>query len=426
MRIRLNIQKIDRYILLGLFPVLMLDQLVLCRYGTKTYISSVILRLAVLYLGVKAFTRTPASAFKQLFTGYLVFNAMTGAAYIFNDMPLSCYFRDLWDFLLPMLFFYIGYSGENTDNRFYISFLWSCIFCFVVGMYLYFSTPPWYVARIAEMRNEHWAASVFYSEDTRMELARFGSYWGNSYAIQFFGVYAYIICLSHLIQSVRIPRNTIWLFSIAASICGVAVILSQQRVAIFFVALSTAGWLCYAVIRRRVRAVLPILWMGAGVAVLFYFLSGYSVRIEHILNLLRFRAESFDLSWAFTARSEQYAQIMERWSSYWLGHGLGTGGHEAIRCGYIGVTDGNYVKLAFESGLLGLAWFGILMLTSIIRALKNYRNMFIEFNVVCYVLLAMIGSNALGLYVFYVAIFWHCLGRIWNLNYLKSMEMAPP
>jgi hypothetical protein len=119
----------------------------------------------------------------------------------------------------------------------------------------------------------------------------------------------------------------------------------------------------------------------------------------------------------FSDRGDQYTLIMKSWENYFFGHGLGSGGHEAVRLGYIGINDGNYHKILYETGIIGCLWFAIIIVATFIRGLWRFKYCLLELTIVFYYIVAMLGQNVLEFRIMIIP-FWYCLGKIWNKKLL--------
>ena len=138
--------------------------------------------------------------------------------------------------------------------------------------------------------------------------------------------------------------------------------------------------------------------------------------------MLTLRTEDMTFSSAYNERQGLSNKLMAQWSYPIFGHGIGSGGPTSRFLGYGGVTDAAYTKLLFENGIMGIILFVILILSSIFRGLKNFKYYIVELSIICFVAIAMTGSNTLSLAYLYILPFWYMLGKIWNKPYLKYLR----
>ncbi len=122
-------------------------------------------------------------------------------------------------------------------------------------------------------------------------------------------------------------------------------------------------------------------------------------RTEHITELISGRMEEMSVPKALQGRHYQVSNMLKEWRYPFWGHGMGSGGSYARSKGFNGVTDANYFKILFETGLAGLLFFIMLMLMTLIHAIKHYRYYMTEIVIICFVLVSMLGANSLTLFL---------------------------
>ena len=215
------------YMFVYLIPFIMILSL-MRMYGFDThnyldYIFTLILGVK----GVQILFQTYKNRFANLVTIFLVYSFLTGFAYLYNEVPFKCYYYSFLTFWFSALFFYFGY--RYCDNEaFDRMFMYGCCFCFVLGFYYHFTADPVYINFVVE-RNAK-AAVMGYNESNILDFARFGSFFGNSYYIEFFSIPTLILSLFYLNTG---KFNNIILYFIAFT-SFVAALLSIQRIAVGF------------------------------------------------------------------------------------------------------------------------------------------------------------------------------------------------
>ena len=107
---------------------------------------------------------------------------------------------------------------------------------------------------------------------------------------------------------------------------------------------------------------------------------------------------------------------------YAFGHGIGSVGAEARKLGFYGLTDSNYIKIFFETGLCGSLGFILVMMSTVARAFSYIKYYICELSIVLFILVAMPISNSLCLYHLCILPFWYAVGRIWNNDYLMIAQ----
>ena len=93
---------------------------------------------------------------------------------------------------------------------------------------------------------------------------------------------------------------------------------------------------------------------------------------------------------------------------------MGSKNAGARQAGLPGITDGNFVKILVENGVVGLFWFLWFVLKSLKKAVLRKNKNTIEAWIILFMLFAMTGSNGLCIEFYYSAIFWYAIGKIWS------------
>lgn len=368
------------------------------------------MRLFMLYVGIKGLLLNKSRC--QLFSLYVVYSFLSVVLYLFNGFPIHLYINDLAFFILPMLFTYVGMDGGCIDDRFYKYTTWAIFASFVVGFYLYFFQPSWYQDAIVRNYNGRWyKEGINASFDDIVDRLRFSSFYLTSYAIEYFGIFAFVIsvCLIYKSNEWKIK----WVNIMMALVIFAGVILSLQRAAIATCILSLIIFILYDW-RHEGR----LRWLFIFVAVAFVVFLVYFIQSDVGLKVVE-RFSEFTVEDTFSdARTSQNVDLLNSWNNIILGDGLGTGGNEARKMGFPAVTDSQYVKILCEQGLVGFSIFLLFLLSSAVRVLKYFRYLAMEGAILACVMVAMIGSNSLMFD--FIGPIWFAIGRIWNKEYLKN------
>ena len=409
----------SKQILRWFMPLVMLNQF-LFFMGINTRMFFGFLLLGVL-LGFASRKGNSGNPFAKWVLGFIFYSLASGILFLFHDVPFLSYVIEVDKYLCAMAFFFIGSDRNNTGDDYEKFFLWSCLVCFLVGFYLYFSPPSWYSRQLVAMRALRWYKSAA-SELTIVDYSRFSSFWGNSYAMSFFGVTALGYSFLEVdIGSTRRDRLLGWL---GVFVCCLACILSQQRIAMACSTLTVGAHLLYTgIVAHKQYA----FWLATGLGMAVLVLASLDPdalghRFSVVSEQLQGRAEDMSFDTAMSTRTHQNETALQQWDSVLVGYGVGSASGYARSQGFTAVNDGNYVKILYEQGAVGLTWFALILLGSLARGIRNFRYCRFETGILVFFLLAAIGSNAFCINGMYVMPFWYAMGRIWNPLELKRRK----
>ena len=371
-------------------------------------------------IGIVNFLQLATTPYKNigqtLMICWMVYNVVSIIMYAFNGLPFSCYIEALQLYFFPMMFFLFGNNSKIIDDYFYKSVLASAAFLFLMGFYLYFATPSYYVAYQAEMRSNIWYANMGVTEDNVMNILRFSSFLSSSYVTSALSISLVAISFSFLLRKSGI--NTIILYILSVS-GVVGAILCQQRIAMgsILIVLPVFSLLGVKCKNKGIFILSIILVFLASILLGISFLDE---RLGVISEQIIRRLEEMNFATAMSARSDQYEIAMNEIFTWFVtGKGMGAGGHAAVKVGSIGVCDGELFHLLLEFGFLGYLLFIPLLIMTLLRGLKRFKILNLETFVVFYILLTCIGANGLSQSYLIGPLFWFCVGRIWNNNYIN-------
>lgn len=368
-------------------------------------------RLIIIYLGMKAFMSN--SQRSSLITVFFIYSTFTILGYLFNNRPFGLYVVDLVSYVTPMLFAYIALDKKDKSEKYYIVFLYSIIICFVFGFYLHFIRPTWYQVALTATYNDRWYTMTNYDYESVADSFRYSSIFLTSYAISHFSIFALSISVTLLLKG---GYGKKWLFVVFALISFIAAIISLHRVAMFSCVLILSIFLLYDFRHGKNLSGFTFWLITIILIVLFYFST--SELFDQVIQ--RFNAmgtsDTFDES-----RTNQSVTVLKDWNNYIFGEGIGSMGADARKLGFSGISDGNYIKILVEEGIVGFGIYILLILKTLYRGLKYYKYYSVEFSMILGISIAMIGSNSLVM-PFYILPFWYAIGRIWNKDYLKHLK----
>ena len=284
------------------------------------------------------------------------------------------------------------------------------------GIICYVLSPGWYISSLTEVRNTAFNARVQHSEESLLASLRFTSFFHDSYPVSLYSVFIFSISLFNYFRVDERKKYSL----ICIFVSFVAAILSMHRVSIASSILIFLVFIAYELIKGKTSVVFKILFAGILFVIIASLISEtVRERLFSLQEMLMRRTEDMSFSGAYKERQIQSDGLMVQWSFPFFGHGLGSGGITSRFMGYGGVTDAAYTKLLFENGIIGMILFITLLLSSSLRAFKYFRYYVVELSILCFIALAMTGSNTLSLAYLYILPFWYMMGRIWNKPYLR-------
>lgn len=418
--IRINVKTREEKVACLFFPIVMIDYYLIMRgYNYNSILMLPIVAFITLFC-IKPLIDGVASRNTgiRLVTVWLIYNLLSFALILGNDVETECFTSRIRTYLFPILFFYFGSNVEFSKTKFYKSFLYSMIFCFIIGFYLYFFTPSYYTDYLLRVRENTWyMGDTYHTAETIMEHIRFGSFFSDSYAISYFSVPSLILSFSFLFYKSERKHDKLWYFIALISLA--AAILCQQRIAI---ALSIAIVMFFSFwgIKNDNKTLAIVFGVAIGLAISSMVMFLDKDRLSTISEMIFGRFEHMHFNEAMDDRTGQYTGIWSSWNNIVLGDGLGSHSGVAMMYGHKVVNDGEFIRVLVENGIIGILIFSTFILKSLVRAYRLNRWLLPELLVVLYFLLACIGSDALSIMFFYTPIFWFCLGRIWNKEYISN------
>ena len=349
---------------------------------------------------------------------FMVYMGLTTIMYLFNGRPISLVRDDLMNMFPAMLFVWVGMADNRSENTFYKKFLIYGGIIFAIGLSCYLGNMGWYMARMAEARNQlAYIDSDSYNADNIWGSLRFCSFFSDSYQVSHFSAFGVGAALFFVNSTSRFKYDYIYL-----SIFALACLLCQHRVAI---AVCIAAFVFFFFYKRlffniHFWAVIAIMatFIVSAVSCLGVTLDdNMELLIEKVLG----RLKEMTFSQAMEgSRTEQAARLLRDFHSLFVGEGLGSASPVAAYFGFSCIADGAYVKLLFETGIIGLSFFIYIAIITIVRGLKKFSYLFIDLFVICFTLVAMTGSNTLTMGYLLTIPFWYALGHIWNDDYLNN------
>ena len=401
---------------LFIFYPLVILYMLLTFCGINALLLSLFVRILFLWLFFKAVKHSKITNISYFLGIFIVYNLFSIILFLTTDIPFDAYTYDLTNFLLPMLAFFLGSNKKDDSSALYDGLLVSMIVCCFIGLYMYFFLTEWYSLKLIEIHNSiSYYDSVGTEGDTTayLQFTRFSSFMLTPYAIQYLGVPSLCIFIMHLIN----PKNAIIQVNsikiILLLVLVFCLILCQQRATWFYLIILIPITLSVSTFKFNIRFVWSVLLVITLVALFgkdIFSGDEFSTISEQISS----RGDSFSVSDAMGGRENQYQNILNNWDRPLFGYGMGSAGANARIYGFTGTSDAGYMKLLYENGLVGFVIFSLIIIPTFFKAIKHLKFNYVEFNILFFFLLAMLGSNSLSMSFYYSIPFWFAVGRLWK------------
>ena len=348
-------------------------------------VTSVII-LLVLYNTITRHDLLRNSYINKLVLAYLFYNTFSVLLYVFSGVPLSVFFAEWSNSILPIFFFYLSSKEKTESFRFYNITLLVLIISFITGFYLWMND------------SENYKIFMDTTEGPGTGLDFFQSLYGLT-ATGAFGVVGFLISSSLALRSNGKKGK------IAMIICLVATILTFRRGSMFslfitFFILHYIAFIKFNFLKKR-YFIVEILFIFI---IYKYFLSEYVVLLENIVE------RSSEVSQALGERSFAWTYAFQD-ITFIFGKGLGSVGHKAIGFSEILIADGNYFKMIGEIGIIGTFLFFAILISSFWTGFKDFKNKYLDLGIIFCICLIAIGSNIFT-FQSIAPIFWYAIGRI--------------
>lgn len=325
---------------------------------------------------------------------YALYNTLMLGVSLTRGYPFSMLLSEYANCIIPIAVFFISrnMTKEQSDNFEIVSLITIGI-VFIVGLYYNIRLDDPYYIKFLEEANPNFSLYGF-TVFPRLN-AMFGSVICGTLGC--FGT-----CISfNLLEKKK--NRLFWLFLIVSILLS---FFSLQRSAMVSVTIITTILMIYAVKKQYLSIVAPVA-MGVLICASIMIIQNKYPSMWHALFL-----RTNGISSAISERSASWNNAIDNGViSTIFGYGFGTGGQRAIGISQNTVNDGNYYKIIYDCGLVGLLLFVLLVSSS----LKNHKRSFIYLICIFSCLLQMIGSNILT-FQLTASLFWYIMGRVSNYN----------
>ncbi len=332
----------------------------------------------------------------QLFSGYFIYLFFTLFLFFVNGSPVELIPEALISGLFPMLFFFVGTVDKNEsvfESRFYKYYFGGSIILFFCSVYLFVTMPSWYLEWKISMQPEEWQENINI-------LGTMSGFSGSGYLVGYTAFFSFCYILFKFKTKVAKKVDILYL-----SVVVFCMIFSQVRIAFLTSAIVLIWYFKTALTKRNFIIIIVT-------SLAFIFVINYIVTNSETLNAL------FDMFFSKlerTAEDSRYKTgftLLSQQTNYLFGHGYGTGGHKANLLELPSVTDFEYVKLFYETGLVGFMLFLIINVKAICVFFHKRPRYDFEMCIILFYLLAMLVANPLSAEATMSPIYWYALGRV--------------
>lgn len=354
--------------------------------------------------------------FFKLFTFYYLYCTFSIIWYSVNGVPINCYLNEFFNSLPAMFFVYVGMADKRGNGKFFERFVRFCSIAMLIGLLLYLTTPSWYVQRSVEVYENQWFQGSV-SEDSLLATMRFCGFFKSVYEADMYAMVALSAALFFFYSNQKRGNDILIYLMILINL--VAAILTQQRIAMVSASFSFIFYIIYGFVRKKEKKSSKIIvrTLFISVCLLAFVVAFMGDRIEQIQLLLEDRKDNMNIATAMSERANQHETIWQNWSLPIFGLGAGSGGSTAGFYHLPHINDGGYLQLLYEYGVVGFFFFLLIMIKTLFRAIRYLKYYLTEIVIICFLLVAMIGSNTLTLGFMITIPFWYSVGRIWNIEH---------
>lgn len=314
--------------------------------------------------------------------------------------------------MIPMFAYFIGKSEFCNNDKIFEKGVCVIAIVSIIGLWLYITQPAWYLNfRLSRIDN--------ITDHAYLEMTRLSAFWEYPYWVSYGVAILYCFVLGQtLIEhklSKKIGYSLLFFFAIIS-------LLTQQRASIGIIVLAT---IVYNIYNRKINnksyaGIIKVCIIISFVLILLYLIISHfldETRIDFIFskfielnerdNFIEDRAGIFD-------------NMHDVPISFW-GDGLGLYSHSADSMGlkhYI--TDQGYMKMIYETGIIGSVLRIIIIATCFLKGLRDKRIYYFEITVIIMIMVSLFGANSLSSMQMHNIIFWICCGRINNNILLEN------
>lgn len=339
-----------------------------------------------------------------------IYALSTGIFYLDASQPFGFFISGLQDIIWPSIFYLFAFEFSEKEielfrNRTVIAF----IFAYIVGLYLYFVQPGWYINwRITSY--ESWLGSN--AENFVLSTVNLTSFFFHTYVVGYtsFCLSSYFLYRIYTAE-VNPKREYLLLF-----ICLLVGFFAQQRVS---VTLSVILMFFYIILEikngkhRIYYFVIPIVLFS--VIYIGAHLSDFEVMLTRYTSVI-------DGSVLDDGRSVQWQAAFRNFDSWLFGRGLNIVGHPAAGTNFPCIADGEFFKNLYELGIIGCTLFYSFCFVTARCATKHPKKFAIEIPILIGFICMEYGANPFEMGNI-IPFYWFAAGLVWRNSIKRNNQI---
>ena len=331
-----------------------------------------------------------------LFLCYCLYLVFTFVFIFLNNYPIALIPEAIMEGIFPMLFFFVALDEKQKplcEVKFYNYYFIGSIILFVCSIYLFVTLPSWYI---------DWKRSML-PESLQDEILIMGAMSGpasTGYLVGYVAYFSFCFLLFKFYYKETKKYEIILLY-----IVGFCLLFSQVRVALLTAAVVLL-WYLKKTLSPRSFMILAAIMICFGL--LFIYIVNQSEFLSAMLDTIAYKLDQTSDG----SRFNTGFVLLSKQSNYIFGHGYGSGGNVANGMGLPSVTDAEYFKLFYETGIIGFCFFIVLVIKTLLRIKANKRIYMFEFFIIFFYLVAMLVADPLSLSAMMSNVFWYAIGRV--------------
>lgn len=361
-----------------------------------------LLSLLMFFLFCKLTQPSAPNMTLQLFYLYFVYIVLSIQGYLYTGLPISLYFLEITNQLLPMLFFILPFSERFRTERFYRYFMYGIGSALILGLFFYFFPNRFYINYIAIVGMSDYEGNL----DAGL-VVRFQSFFGST-VTGTLGVISVIYSMFELNrEDVKWQKKILFLIIYIVGV--ISALLSMQRSAMAGVLGVILGYYVWMWL-YNIKANRFFVFFNIGVLCFVTFYSSQVIGDTYLAVVERLGDISSE---AYGERDTQWLDTFEHSSNIILGTGLGSASVRAGEYTKYFISDGAIFKNIAEFGIVGF----LIFLSIIYRcAIPNiiYGKYYVrELFIILILLFQSTGSNTINFQQL-GPVFWLSLGVLSN------------
>ena len=331
----------------------------------------------------------------MLVLGYISYATLTGFFYLFSDIPISVFFREFSNSILPIILFYF-FGRLNYGDKFYKITVGSLALCCLLGFYYQLTLPMIYMERMDVVDG---------SGRNPLGYTDFRSLFGLT-------VTGSLASISLFLSVNFLFKDNSHIAKFFMLIFGVALIASFRRSAMYSAVIALAVMNIIVLFKYKRRGVKLIVFEAIGLFMLTrWALNAYPDLLFELID--RFNG----ISSAIGERRDNWFNGLSNTNSVITGDGLGRYGHKVIEFSDLYIPDGAYFLMIAEIGIIGFILFLAIIVTALFKALVKIKTHYVPFIIVLMVCAQAIGSNMFS-FQLVAPIFWYSIGACNKLDHV--------